>query len=239
MDKLILGIGGMSKKVLKLLQGQARDYDMAVLDCWSRVQQIEITESKASAGDEDSIHIYFKRDLSFFITPPKVALRFDESMFETSETQKVVRDYTMYRQLLNEEYELESKGIFDRINSYSEIIIISPTSGWLPVEWLEGLSEKLQQEGTRLMILLICPLDLDGPLKREVSRQLLLAIVKMNVEVHVFYMQQFKHKIGNLTMRDFFSYADNMLKDGALALVNEEALSNNWQVYLQPILQPE
>ncbi|RYE28713.1 MAG: hypothetical protein EOP48_33215, partial [Sphingobacteriales bacterium] len=83
---LVLGIGNDSKKCLKSLENEFPAWQFAILDCWSKVQEVKAVEEHLLNEEIQLRTIY---NLNYYIRQPKVDVRFDETKYDDAETQKI------------------------------------------------------------------------------------------------------------------------------------------------------
>jgi hypothetical protein len=216
LKKLVLGIGNESKSILKPLENDFPGYQFGILDCWSKVQDIK-TESQPPA-DHTSHGVWPIHDCSYFIIPSSVAIKFEDSKFEDSETHKLIR-YKEYAQLLEREKQKSFKEIIQLLDGYSEILMVGPADDEISFEFLLDIVSALQQK-SNITIFSWYPIVFHSNATNMISafrlsEQLIETDAKQFVLFQHEYLEQYKDYNASEAMR----MLDEVKREGVRSLM--------------------
>ncbi|RYZ81524.1 MAG: hypothetical protein EOP04_23830, partial [Proteobacteria bacterium] len=164
--QLVLGLGNESKNVLQTLENEFLSWQFAILDCWSKVQEVKVVEEKHFEGDD--LRLRFIHNLNHFVTRPKVEVRADMIKYEDAETQKIIPYLPHYIDLLQKEKQIRFPKVVKKLTRYKEVLIVCPTVDGFSLVWLHALVKALQLQST-IRIFSWYPFLLEGQLKTEMA----------------------------------------------------------------------
>ena len=224
---LVLGIGNESKETLSFLEREFSDWDFAVIDCWSNVQEVKAVEEEQS----NDLVIRFVHDLSYYISEPQVQVRFGAMKYNDAETQKVISYLPHYIDLLQKAKQTYFSDVIKALEQYNDIIIASPTDDGIAATWLFHLTKTLQ---TRRIIRIFSwyPLLLEGQLKTDLAASVSESLMDTEVQHYCFFRDEIVANNRNASMKVVFSEIERTKKETLRCLLLNQPIQMKQVVVL-------
>jgi hypothetical protein len=186
MANLVLGIGNFSKPILEACEPNFPQWVFAVLDFWSVVQEIKFVASEARLAD---CTVRNQENLSYFVSKPKLSVRFGSKKYIRTQTQTVLPYTIDYRKAIGESLNTNLQQISVRLLGYSRIMIVVDSIDEIGLECLPSLLPLLKKSGTDLQAVSSYPLSWQGALMIAYADKV-NAILENNTKNHCSIFQQ-------------------------------------------------
>lgn len=139
---LLLGVGNPFKSILSSMESLYPNTTFAILDAWAKVQEVKVVEEETETVDDTTVK--FVRDLSYFIQPPTVDIRFDATQYEDGEMHRMIAYIPHQRALLQEQLAQRLDVVAKRLHGYSSILVTCNACDPLALDWVLPLVKKVQ-----------------------------------------------------------------------------------------------
>ena len=221
--QLVLGLGNECKKVLQSLENEFPSWRFAILDCWSKVQEVKAVEEEHF--EEEDLRIRFIHNLNHFISHPQIAVRFDGDKYEDAETQKITSYLPHYIDLLQKEKQIRFHNIVKELTHYKEVLIICPTVDGISLVWLHPLVKALQLQST-IRIFSWHPFLLEGRLKTEMAAAVCEQLMDTTAKHFCLFRQETLKQNKHKPMKDVLKELTNIQQQAVRSLLLNETPSH-------------